>query len=64
MNGRIVLRCHVTRCDPFFLLECKAGCPVDVLLRPDDIEHDDASPMLAEVTQRRLAARIFSIPCA
>jgi len=33
-------------------LECKAGCPVDVLLRPDDIEHDDASPMLAEVTHK------------
>ena len=33
-------------------LECKAGCPVDVLLRPDDIEHDDASPMQAEVTHK------------
>ena len=31
---------------------CKPGCLVDVLLRPDDIEHDDASPLQAEVTHK------------
>lgn len=33
-------------------LECKAGCLIDVLLRPDDILHDDASNMQAEVTKK------------
>ena len=28
---------------------CNKGCNVDVLLRPDDIIHDDSSPMKAEV---------------
>ena len=33
-------------------LECKAGCQVDVLLRPDDILHDDASTLQAEVAKK------------
>ncbi len=33
-------------------VECKAGCPVDVLLRPDDVVHDDASPMQAEIAHK------------
>ena len=40
-------------------LECRAGCgecertcPVEVLLRPDDIIHDDASPMKARVVNK------------
>jgi iron(III) transport system ATP-binding protein len=28
---------------------CPTGCQVDVLLRPDDVVHDDASPVTAEV---------------
>ena len=39
-----------------FPFECKDGCPhcagntrVDVLLRPDDVVHDDAAPLRAEV---------------
>ena len=31
---------------------CEAGCRVDVLLRPDDIVHDDASPMQATVVHK------------
>ncbi|MFN3985393.1 MAG: ABC transporter ATP-binding protein [Rhodocyclaceae bacterium] len=31
---------------------CTAGCPVEVLLRPDDIVHDDASPMKAKVSKK------------
>jgi iron(III) transport system ATP-binding protein len=38
--------------DGAFPIECKKGCPVDVLIRPDDIIHDDASPLLAEVTHK------------
>lgn len=29
--------------------DCNRGCHVEVLLRPDDVVHDDASPMRAEV---------------
>lgn len=31
---------------------CTPGCKVDVLLRPDDIVHDDASPMRATVVHK------------
>lgn len=31
---------------------CAKGCLVEVLLRPDDIVHDDASPVQAEVVQK------------
>lgn len=31
---------------------CSRDCTVDVLLRPDDIVHDDASPMKAEVVHK------------
>jgi iron(III) transport system ATP-binding protein len=33
-------------------LECKTGCQVDVLFRPDDILHDDASTLQAEVDKK------------
>jgi iron(III) transport system ATP-binding protein len=32
--------------------ECGKGCTADVLLRPDDIIHDDTSPMQAEVVHK------------
>lgn len=32
--------------------QCRNGCSVDVLLRPDDIVHDDASAVQAEVMQK------------
>jgi iron(III) transport system ATP-binding protein len=31
---------------------CVAGSPVDILLRPDDIVHDDAGPLFAEVLHK------------
>jgi len=31
---------------------CGKGCSVEVLMRPDDIVHDDASPVQAEVLQK------------
>jgi iron(III) transport system ATP-binding protein len=33
-------------------LECRAGCQIDVLLRPDDILHDDDSTLQAEVAKK------------
>jgi iron(III) transport system ATP-binding protein len=33
-------------------VNCHDGCEVDVLLRPDDVVHDDASPLRAEVLHK------------
>lgn len=35
------------------------GCRVDVLLRPDDIIHDDASPLLAEIEHKAFRGAEF-----
>jgi len=39
------------RCEPGCTV-CGQGCHVEVLLRPDDVVHDDASPLKAEVKRR------------
>lgn len=36
-----------------FSYPCHNGCPADVLLRPDDIVHDDSSPLKAKVLRKR-----------
>ena len=46
LNGDVPLPCHAG-CDT-----CGKGCHVEVLLRPDDVVHDDASPMTAEVVRK------------
>ncbi len=38
---------------------CKAGALVDVLLRPDDVLHDDASPLQARVVDRTFRGAQF-----
>jgi iron(III) transport system ATP-binding protein len=38
---------------------CGAGCNVDVLLRPDDVVHDDASPITAEVVSKAFRGAEF-----
>ena len=38
---------------------CGKGCPVQVLLRPDDVIHDDASPLRAEVVHRAFRGAEF-----
>ena len=35
------------------------GCRVDVLIRPDDVVHDDASPLKGEVTHRAFRGAEF-----
>ncbi|BCR03855.1 iron ABC transporter ATP-binding protein [Desulfuromonas versatilis] len=35
-----------------FSAPCSGGCAVDVLVRPEDVVHDDASPVKAEVVRR------------
>ena len=47
LKGDIPLPCDARGCDV-----CGKGCHVDVLLRPDDVVHDDASPMTAEVVRK------------
>lgn len=46
LNGKIPKACDMG-CEV-----CGKGCKVDVLLRPDDIIHDDASGMRAEVVHK------------
>jgi len=38
---------------------CDVGCGVDVLLRPDDVVHDDASPVTAEVLAKAFRGAEF-----
>lgn len=38
---------------------CQRGCHVEVLIRPDDIIHDDASPLLAEVERKTFRGAEF-----
>ena len=38
---------------------CPDGCPVDVLLRPDDVVHDDTSPVTAEVVSKAFRGAEF-----
>jgi len=46
LTGHIPVACRAG-CDV-----CGKGCHVDVLLRPDDVVHDDESPMTAEVIRK------------
>jgi iron(III) transport system ATP-binding protein len=46
LAGEIPPMCEIG-CD-----RCGKGCQVDVLLRPDDVVHDDASALKAEVVQK------------
>jgi iron(III) transport system ATP-binding protein len=46
LNGEIPHQCEIG-CDA-----CGKGCHVEVLLRPDDIIHDDASALQAEVVHK------------
>jgi len=46
LRGDVPVSCDIG-CDA-----CGKGCEVDVLLRPDDVVHDDASPLKAQVKRR------------
>ncbi len=38
---------------------CDCGCPVDVLVRPDDVQHDDESPLKARVIEKAFRGADF-----
>ena len=40
-------------------LQAPAGAALDLLLRPDDVVHDDAAPLQAEIVQRRFRGAEF-----
>jgi iron(III) transport system ATP-binding protein len=46
LSGNVPAPCGIG-CDV-----CGKGCRVEVLLRPDDVVHDDASPMTAQVVRK------------
>ena len=54
LSGHIPVECDASGCD-----ECVRSCRVDVLLRPDDIIHDDDSLMLAEVENKAFRGAEF-----
>ena len=54
LNGHIPVDCDASGCD-----ECVRSCQVDVLLRPDDIVHDDDSLLLAEVENKAFRGAEF-----
>ena len=53
LDGSVPMPCH-QGCDV-----CGKGCVVDVLLRPDDVIHDDASPLQAEVLRKAFRGAQF-----
>ena len=54
LNGHIPVECDASGCE-----ECVRNCHVDVLLRPDDIVHDDDSLLLAEVENKAFRGAEF-----
>ncbi|MBL8382701.1 MAG: ABC transporter ATP-binding protein [Burkholderiales bacterium] len=53
LAGDIPMPCHQG------CAACGKGCSVDVLLRPDDVIHDDASPLQAEVLRKAFRGAEF-----
>lgn len=54
LSGHIPVECDASGCD-----ECVRSCHLDVLLRPDDIIHDDDSLLLAEVENKAFRGAEF-----
>ena len=54
LNSHIPVECDTGGCE-----ECVRSCHVDVLLRPDDIIHDDDSPLLVEVENKAFRGAEF-----
>jgi len=54
LDGQIPLDCNAGGCQG-----CARNCHVDVLLRPDDIVHDDDSPLQAEVENKAFRGADF-----
>lgn len=54
LQGGVPLDCDAAGCR-----HCAHSCRVDVLLRPDDIVHDDASTLLAEVQSKAFRGAEF-----
>ena len=54
LSGHLPVECDAGGCD-----ECVRNCRVDVLLRPDDIIHDDDSLLLAEVENKAFRGAEF-----
>ena len=55
LNGAIPTECV----DQGGCVQCGRGCHVEVLIRPDDIIHDDDSPVVAEVERKAFRGAEF-----
>lgn len=64
-NGQVAIELgeltgvEAAECDGGSCLVFGAGAAVDVLIRPDDVQHDDASPILAEVERKAFRGAEF-----
>lgn len=64
-NGQVAIELgeltgvEAAECDGGSCLAFGAGAAVDVLIRPDDVQHDDASPILAEVERKAFRGAEF-----
>ena len=56
LAGEVPMPCHQG------CATCGKGCAVDVLLRPDDVIHDYASPLQAEVLRKAFRGAQFLYP--
>jgi iron(III) transport system ATP-binding protein len=54
LDGLLPTECNANGCTG-----CSLSCQLDVLLRPDDIVHDDDSPLLAEVENKAFRGAEF-----
>ena len=57
VQGRVTstdeVNTHLGNLKGRFSYPCQNGCPANVLIRPDDIIHDDSSPFKAKVVRKR-----------
>ena len=57
LKGHVVaenkVKTHLGTLEGHFSYPCRNGCPADVLIRPDDIIHDDDSPFKAKILRKR-----------
>lgn len=59
-NGRVAFELGELHAKlPIECCRMEGGCAVDILLRPDDVVHDDASPLQAEVVNRAFRGAEF-----
>ncbi len=58
LEGHLPTQCSAEHDEPH-CLNCERGCRVEVLIRPDDIIHDDASLLMAQIERKAFRGADF-----